>query len=45
MDEFLADPASRQITHLVLREGHLWSQKDVVVPTQRSTAPEKTWST
>jgi hypothetical protein len=32
VDEFLADPASRQITHLVLREGHLWSQKDVVVP-------------
>jgi hypothetical protein len=32
VDEFLADGASRQITHLVLREGHLWGQKDVLVP-------------
>ena len=29
VDEFMVDPASRRITHLVLREGHLWSQKDV----------------
>lgn len=32
VDEFIADPASRQITHLVLREGPLWGQKDVTVP-------------
>jgi hypothetical protein len=32
VDAFLADPASRQITHLVLREGPLWGQKDVTVP-------------
>lgn len=32
VDEFLADPASKQITHLVLREGPLWGQKDVLIP-------------
>ena len=32
VDEFLVDPTTRQITHLVLREGHLWRQKDVLVP-------------
>jgi len=30
--EFLIDPANENITHLVLREGHLWSQKDVTIP-------------
>ncbi len=32
VDEFLVDPASRQITHLVLREGHLWGQRELTVP-------------
>jgi sporulation protein YlmC with PRC-barrel domain len=32
VDEFLVDPTSRHITHLVLREGHLWGQKDVTIP-------------
>ena len=32
VDEFLIDPANENITHLVLREGHLWSQKDVTIP-------------
>jgi sporulation protein YlmC with PRC-barrel domain len=32
VDEFLVDPANGQITHLVLREGHLWGQKDVTIP-------------
>lgn len=32
VDEFLIDPASGHITHLVLREGHLWGQKDVTIP-------------
>jgi sporulation protein YlmC with PRC-barrel domain len=30
--EFLVDPANGHITHLVLREGHLWGQKDVTIP-------------
>jgi sporulation protein YlmC with PRC-barrel domain len=32
VDEFLVDPANGHITHLVLREGHLWGQEDVTVP-------------
>lgn len=32
VDEFLVDPANGQITHLVLREGHLWGQRDVTIP-------------
>jgi hypothetical protein len=32
VDEFLVDPADEHITHLVLREGHLWGQKDVTIP-------------
>ena len=32
VDEFLVDPANGQISHLILREGHLWGQKDVVIP-------------
>jgi sporulation protein YlmC with PRC-barrel domain len=32
VDEFLVDPATEHITHLVLREGHLWGQRDVTIP-------------
>ena len=32
IDEFLIDSATGQITHLVLRQGHLWGKKDVTVP-------------
>jgi sporulation protein YlmC with PRC-barrel domain len=32
VDEFLVDPSSGHITHLILREGHLWQQRDVVIP-------------
>jgi hypothetical protein len=32
VDEFLVDQEKCHITHLVLREGHLWGQKDVVIP-------------
>jgi sporulation protein YlmC with PRC-barrel domain len=32
VDEFLAEPESGGITHLVLREGHLWGQKDITIP-------------
>jgi len=32
VDEFLVDRESEHITHLVLREGHLWRQKDVLIP-------------
>ncbi len=32
VDEFLIDPDTDNITHLVLREGHLWGKKDVTIP-------------
>ncbi len=32
VDEFLVEKKSGHITHLVLREGHLWGKKDVSVP-------------
>ena len=32
VDEFLVDPEDGYITHLILREGHLWGQKDVTIP-------------
>jgi sporulation protein YlmC with PRC-barrel domain len=30
--EFLTNPMDGKITHIVLREGHLWNQKDVTIP-------------
>jgi hypothetical protein len=32
VDDFLVDTKSGHITHLVLRDGHLWGQKDVTIP-------------
>ncbi len=32
VDEFLVDPENDHITHLVLREEHLWGQKEVTIP-------------
>ena len=32
VDEFVINPENDHITHLVLREGHLWGQKDIMVP-------------
>jgi hypothetical protein len=32
VDEFVVNPENCFITHLVLREGHLWGQKDVLIP-------------
>jgi uncharacterized protein YrrD len=32
VDEFLIDQDGGHVTHLILREGHLWGQKDVFIP-------------
>jgi hypothetical protein len=32
IDEFVVNPENCFITHLVLREGHLWGSKDVIIP-------------
>lgn len=35
VDEFLINPGNDQITHLVMRQGHFWGQKDVTIPASR----------
>ena len=32
VDEFVVNPENGHITHVVMREGHLWGQKDVIIP-------------
>lgn len=32
VDEFLIDPKTNEITHLIMREGHLWGKKDITIP-------------
>lgn len=32
VDELVVDKSTYHLTHLVLREGHLWGQKDVMIP-------------
>ncbi len=32
VDEFMLDPSSGHITHLLLREGHLWGKKELSLP-------------
>ena len=32
IDEFVVNPENGHITHLVMREGHLWGKKDVIIP-------------
>lgn len=35
VDELLVHPPDGRITHLVLREGHLWGKKDVMIPVEK----------
>lgn len=32
VDEFLVSPEGGHITHLIMREGHLWGKKEVTIP-------------
>jgi len=32
VDEFLIDPESDHVTHLILREGHLWGRREISIP-------------
>lgn len=32
LDEFVVDPGTEQVTHLIMREGHLWGQREVTIP-------------
>jgi sporulation protein YlmC with PRC-barrel domain len=42
LDGFLVEPATEHITHLVLREGHLWGEKDVTIPVSEIDRIEET---
>jgi len=35
VSELVVDPADGHITHLVLREGHLWGKRDVAIPVSK----------
>ncbi len=32
VDEFVVNPENGHISHLVMREGHLWGKKDIIIP-------------
>jgi hypothetical protein len=32
VDEFLVEQDGGHVTHLILRDGHLWGQKDIIIP-------------
>ncbi|MFN2176318.1 MAG: PRC-barrel domain-containing protein [Anaerolineales bacterium] len=32
VDEFIVNPENGHITHLILRKGHLWGEKEVTIP-------------
>ena len=32
VDEFLVDPHTMNMTHLVMTEGHLWGETDILIP-------------
>jgi hypothetical protein len=32
VDELVVNPENQHITHMVMREGHLWGQRDVIIP-------------
>ncbi len=32
IDEFVINPDNGHITHMVMREGHLWGKKDIIIP-------------
>jgi sporulation protein YlmC with PRC-barrel domain len=35
VDEFIIDAETNRISHLILRKGHLWGQRDVTVPVEQ----------
>jgi len=32
LDQLVLDPQSGEITHIMMREGHLWGKKDIAIP-------------
>lgn len=42
VDEFVVNPETGHITHLVMRQGHLWGQKEVIIPLSAMSPMGKT---
>jgi sporulation protein YlmC with PRC-barrel domain len=40
VEGFRVDPGDHRVTHVLLREGHLWGRKDVVIPVSAVTKVE-----
>jgi sporulation protein YlmC with PRC-barrel domain len=32
LDELIMDPKNEEVTHILMKEGHLWGKKDMVIP-------------
>jgi hypothetical protein len=32
LDELIMDPKSEEVTHILMKEGHLWGKRDMVIP-------------
>lgn len=43
VDEFVVDPASGHITHLITREGHLGGKQEIAVPLSAIKSMQETW--
>lgn len=42
VDELVVSPENGHITHLVMREGHFWGKKDVIIPLSAMAAMDET---
>jgi hypothetical protein len=40
LDGFVVDPADHRVTHLLLREGHLWGRREIAIPASAVTAAD-----
>jgi sporulation protein YlmC with PRC-barrel domain len=40
IEGFLVDPDGHQVTHVLLKEGHLWGRKEVAIPISAVTAAD-----
>ena len=41
VDGFAVDPEDHKVTHVLLREGHLWGRKKVAIPISSVTAVDE----
>jgi hypothetical protein len=41
VNEFVVNPENGHITHMLMQEGHLWGQKDVIIPLSAMGEPHE----